>query len=58
MDKITKDTDRDYFMSGEEAKEYGLVDEVVQVRHQSLLFDSLPLLSLFQSLEFSSRHAS
>lgn len=30
MDKITKDTDRDYFMSGEEAKEYGLVDDVIQ----------------------------
>jgi len=30
MDKITKDTDRDYFMSGEEAKDYGLVDDVIQ----------------------------
>jgi len=30
MDVITRDTDRDYFMSAEEAKEYGLVDEVVQ----------------------------
>lgn len=28
--KIEKDTDRDYFMSAEEAKTYGLVDEVVQ----------------------------
>jgi ATP-dependent Clp protease protease subunit len=27
--KIEKDTDRDYFMSAEEAKKYGLVDEVV-----------------------------
>ncbi|MBI3315723.1 MAG: ATP-dependent Clp endopeptidase proteolytic subunit ClpP [Candidatus Omnitrophica bacterium] len=27
--KIEKDTDRDYFMSAEEAKSYGLVDEVV-----------------------------
>ena len=27
--KIEKDTDRDYFMSGEEARAYGLVDEVV-----------------------------
>jgi ATP-dependent Clp protease protease subunit len=27
--KIEKDTDRDYFMSAEEAKNYGLVDEVV-----------------------------
>jgi ATP-dependent Clp protease, protease subunit len=29
IDKIQKDTDRDYFMSGAEAKEYGLVDEVI-----------------------------
>lgn len=28
MDKIQKDTDRDYFMSAKEAKDYGLVDEV------------------------------
>ena len=27
--KLEKDTDRDYFMSAEEAKHYGLVDEVV-----------------------------
>ena len=27
--KIEKDTDRDYFMSAEESKNYGLVDEVV-----------------------------
>jgi len=29
MEKIEKDTDRDYFMSSEEAKEYGLIDEVI-----------------------------
>ena len=29
LDKIKKDTDRDYFMSAEEAKTYGIVDEVV-----------------------------
>lgn len=29
LEKIQKDTDRDYFMSAEEAKEYGLVDEIV-----------------------------
>ena len=29
VDKIEKDTDRDYFMSAEEAKAYGLVDEVI-----------------------------
>ncbi|MBN1353279.1 MAG: ATP-dependent Clp endopeptidase proteolytic subunit ClpP [Candidatus Omnitrophica bacterium] len=30
LDKIKKDTDRDYFMSPEEAKEYGIIDEVVE----------------------------
>ncbi len=29
LDKIEKDTDRDYFMSADEAKEYGLIDEVI-----------------------------
>ena len=29
LEKIQKDTDRDYYMSGEEAKSYGLVDEVI-----------------------------
>lgn len=29
VDKILKDSDRDFFMSAQEAKEYGLVDEVI-----------------------------
>ena len=29
LDKIEKDTDRDYFMGAAEAKQYGLVDDVV-----------------------------
>jgi ATP-dependent Clp protease protease subunit len=29
LDKIRTDTDRDFFMSGSEAKEYGIVDEVI-----------------------------
>ncbi len=29
LEKIEKDTDRDYFMSANEAKDYGLVDEVI-----------------------------
>ncbi len=29
LDKISRDTERDYFMSGEEAKKYGLIDEVI-----------------------------
>ncbi len=30
--KIEKDTDRDYFMSAAEAKEYGLIDKVIEGR--------------------------
>ncbi|TCS96546.1 ATP-dependent Clp endopeptidase proteolytic subunit ClpP [Hazenella coriacea] len=29
IEKISRDTDRDYFMSADEAKTYGLVDEVI-----------------------------
>jgi ATP-dependent Clp protease protease subunit len=29
LEKIQSDTDRDFFMSGDEAKEYGIVDEVI-----------------------------
>jgi len=32
LDKIEKDTDRDYYMSAEEAKEYGLIDQVIEER--------------------------
>jgi ATP-dependent Clp protease, protease subunit len=29
IERIAQDTDRDYFMSGDEAKDYGLVDQVI-----------------------------
>jgi len=32
MEKIEKDTDRDYYMTAQEAKEYGIVDEVFKKR--------------------------
>jgi ATP-dependent Clp protease protease subunit len=32
IEKISKDTDRDFIMSAEEAKNYGMVDEVIQPR--------------------------
>ena len=32
LERIEKDTDRDYFMSAEEAKNYGLVDAVITTR--------------------------
>jgi ATP-dependent Clp protease protease subunit len=34
IDQVEKDCDRDNFMSADEAKAYGLVDEVVQSRKQ------------------------
>jgi ATP-dependent Clp protease protease subunit len=30
VDKIARDTDRDFFLNAEEAKEYGLVDEILE----------------------------
>jgi ATP-dependent Clp protease protease subunit len=30
LERIEKDTDRDYFMTAEEAREYGLVDKVIE----------------------------
>ena len=32
IEQIEKDTDRDYFMSAEEAKNYGIVDQVITTR--------------------------
>ena len=34
IEQVEKDTDRDNFMTSEEAKAYGLVDEVVQSRKE------------------------
>ncbi|BAU26956.1 ATP-dependent Clp protease protease subunit [Aneurinibacillus soli] len=34
LEKIERDTDRDYFMSALEAKEYGLIDEVITRNEQ------------------------
>jgi ATP-dependent Clp protease protease subunit len=30
FDKVAKDSDRDYWMTADEAKEYGLIDEVLR----------------------------
>ena len=37
LDKVTRDIDRDKIMTAEEAKEYGIVDVVLQSRKKSLL---------------------
>ena len=35
-EKIEKDTDRDYFMSAEEAQAYGIVDQVIAPRDKTV----------------------
>ena len=34
LEKIQKDTDRDYFMSAQESKDYGLIDEVIMGKNK------------------------
>lgn len=34
IEKINEDTERDFFMDGQQAKEYGIVDEVVTMHHK------------------------
>ena len=35
MKKVAKDTDRDYFMSADEAKEYGVIDNIFAHRPET-----------------------
>lgn len=46
IEKVEKDADRDYYMTAEEAKNYGLVDEVVQSRKElaAMLPTSSPIV--------------
>jgi len=39
LERIKRDTDRDFFMSGEQAKDYGLVDDVITMRGPRKLFE-------------------
>jgi len=34
LERIQRDTDRDFFMSAEQAKEYGIIDEVLVTRKE------------------------
>ena len=34
IEKVTADVERDYFMSAEQAKEYGIIDEVIYARRE------------------------
>ena len=36
LERVDKDTDRDYFMGATEAKSYGIIDEVVSVNRKTL----------------------
>ncbi len=36
LERIEKDTDRDFFMTAEQAKEYGIIDEVISARAEKL----------------------
>jgi ATP-dependent Clp protease, protease subunit len=36
LERVEKDTDRDYFMGAQEAKTYGIIDEVVSVNRKTL----------------------
>ena len=40
LERIKRDTDRDYFMSGEQAKDYGIVDDVITMRGPRRLFET------------------
>jgi ATP-dependent Clp protease, protease subunit len=37
VDKVARDTDRDFIMSAEEAKDYGIIDEVITTRELALV---------------------
>ncbi len=43
LERVEKDSDRDFFMSPEEAKEYGLVDEVIYYRDLAKQVPQLPI---------------
>ena len=42
IDQINRDTERDFYMSGEQAKKYGLIDDVITKREEGKLFSGRP----------------
>jgi ATP-dependent Clp protease, protease subunit len=42
LERVEKDTDRDYFMGPGEAKEYGIIDEVITHRHRPAPVEKKP----------------
>ena len=43
-DKVEEDCDRDFFMTPEEAVEYGIIDEVVKTKTSHITKPLMPLL--------------
>jgi ATP-dependent protease ClpP protease subunit len=43
VDKIEEDCDRDFFMSPQQAVDYGLIDEVVKTKTSHIKQPSFPL---------------
>ena len=41
LEQVQQDTDRDYFMNGEEAKDYGIIDHVIANRDDLELIDKM-----------------
>ena len=37
LEKVEKDTDRDFYLSAEEAKEYGIIDEVIKTKEWDII---------------------
>ena len=46
LSKIEEDTDRDFFMTPEEAREYGIIDEVIQTKKSNLPKPERPVLEV------------
>ena len=42
IDQINRDTERDFYMSGEQARNYGLIDDVIIKREEGKLFSGRP----------------
>jgi len=42
IDQINRDTERDFYMSGAQAKNYGLIDDVIIKREEGKLFSGRP----------------
>merc|ERR1712032_1360169 len=45
-DKLAEDTDRDYFMTPEEALDYGIIDEVIKTKTSHIPLPAMPSLRM------------